>query len=634
MEQIKQIIENYLNENEVDYAILIDGKWGSGKTYYWKNFITDIINENKKSVYISLNGINDISEIGKKIFIDSNNITSGFNSKQLEFSNILYDIIKNKIGYEGNQINLENFIDLNKTVLCFDDLERCNIPIEEVLGYINNFVEHDGVKTIIIGHEKEIKNIFLKKNVELKFISALSLSNNGNESSPDISEVKNTITNIYDDYSYYDKIKEKLIGITISFNPTNEYLEEVLNNILENFNDKNYQSFINKNKDMVLDIFIEGEKNIRTLKYGLNRYYTIYTMLRGLDKTKANKYFIPFLKYMLSISFEFKSNNISADILKSFNVENYTIVGIFNSSQSINRNKESDKHLQDFFNKYYNGSTIDFISCEILVEYITTGYLDKIGFIEFMCQEFKEKEPASLDKLFNYWKLEDEEYEEVLDDVIKKITSGYYDLMAYPRIFAQLYRLFKYNLIENDLTELKEIFIKGINKAQNTSTYKEQLLDDVGVNEESMPEEFEDIKEIVLRKNYQLKFIADKQNIKHLLELMKKDQKKFIVLLKDYYDKDIKFTFFSQVDEDEFVDSLLDLRNEYILELSNIVKYGYRFIISERDYSLDYQALNNIFKKVKTYIEEYDGYTIKIYMLKGLVEVIEDILKRIDNNKD
>lgn len=33
-EQILEIIEKYVNKKETNYAILLDGEWGSGKTYF------------------------------------------------------------------------------------------------------------------------------------------------------------------------------------------------------------------------------------------------------------------------------------------------------------------------------------------------------------------------------------------------------------------------------------------------------------------------------------------------------------------------------------------------------------------------------------------------------------------------
>ena len=37
MNQIKQIVYTYLNAPTTDYAILLNGEWGSGKTFYLKN---------------------------------------------------------------------------------------------------------------------------------------------------------------------------------------------------------------------------------------------------------------------------------------------------------------------------------------------------------------------------------------------------------------------------------------------------------------------------------------------------------------------------------------------------------------------------------------------------------------------
>ena len=37
MEDLDKIIENYLKAKDTDYAIMINGDWGCGKSYYIKN---------------------------------------------------------------------------------------------------------------------------------------------------------------------------------------------------------------------------------------------------------------------------------------------------------------------------------------------------------------------------------------------------------------------------------------------------------------------------------------------------------------------------------------------------------------------------------------------------------------------
>ena len=67
---IKGVVEEYLDKEHTDYAIMIDGEWGAGKSWYWDNVLTEQIKEiptkdnteGKPSMYkvakISLFGIN------------------------------------------------------------------------------------------------------------------------------------------------------------------------------------------------------------------------------------------------------------------------------------------------------------------------------------------------------------------------------------------------------------------------------------------------------------------------------------------------------------------------------------------------------------------------------------------------
>ena len=50
----------------------------------------------------------------------------------------------------SNKLDYTDFFATDDKVLCFDDLERANVDVIDILGYINNFVEHDHIKTIII----------------------------------------------------------------------------------------------------------------------------------------------------------------------------------------------------------------------------------------------------------------------------------------------------------------------------------------------------------------------------------------------------------------------------------------------------------------------------------------------------
>lgn len=73
-EQIKQEVERYINDTLYNYAIMIDGEWGSGKTYFVKHtLLTELENiekENKQNrlvKYLSLYGCRTIEDIQEKL---------------------------------------------------------------------------------------------------------------------------------------------------------------------------------------------------------------------------------------------------------------------------------------------------------------------------------------------------------------------------------------------------------------------------------------------------------------------------------------------------------------------------------------------------------------------------------------
>lgn len=78
---IISIITDYLKAKETDFALMINGAWGCGKTYFIKNTLESKIGEiscpNKKNqkykqIYVSLYGVSSIDEIRDRIFYEIN----------------------------------------------------------------------------------------------------------------------------------------------------------------------------------------------------------------------------------------------------------------------------------------------------------------------------------------------------------------------------------------------------------------------------------------------------------------------------------------------------------------------------------------------------------------------------------
>ena len=88
-------------------------------------------------------------------------------------------------------------------LLCFDDLERANVDVIDILGYINNFVEHDHIKTIIICNEKELSTKLKSSNLEMKTFIATYLLDKENKlnvktDEPMVQRIQDTIEYVFD----------------------------------------------------------------------------------------------------------------------------------------------------------------------------------------------------------------------------------------------------------------------------------------------------------------------------------------------------------------------------------------------------------------------------------------------------
>lgn len=63
-----EFLENYIGlRNNPEYAVMIKGEWGCGKTWFIKKFINKIIQDKKlkknEIVYISVYGIQNIEQL-------------------------------------------------------------------------------------------------------------------------------------------------------------------------------------------------------------------------------------------------------------------------------------------------------------------------------------------------------------------------------------------------------------------------------------------------------------------------------------------------------------------------------------------------------------------------------------------
>ena len=178
-EDILRFLEKYKDDPDPQYAVLLDGKWGCGKTFFIKSWLDTFQTENEDELapmYVSLFGVQTVKQINdtingllfpfmnSKVYKIGKTITKMVASAALRF-NVDYDGDKKSDGTVD--FKLDPLMDLlndkkeelkGRRILIFDDLERANIGVKELYGYINRFVEHNKFKVIVICNSTEITN--------------------------------------------------------------------------------------------------------------------------------------------------------------------------------------------------------------------------------------------------------------------------------------------------------------------------------------------------------------------------------------------------------------------------------------------------------------------------------------------
>ena len=160
------------------YAILLKGKWGCGKTHFINHWIDayqkhDAEDKVLEPVYVSLYGLSETKQITTAINRVLYPILYGKAAKAgktfLKFMSAIVlkcDVDWDKDGNSDFSMNLGlDSLSIFKSedeqvkkgnLLILDDLERCDVPMKKLLGYLNFFVEQCNCHLIVIGDEDKI----------------------------------------------------------------------------------------------------------------------------------------------------------------------------------------------------------------------------------------------------------------------------------------------------------------------------------------------------------------------------------------------------------------------------------------------------------------------------------------------
>ncbi|UGA43465.1 KAP family NTPase [Bradyrhizobium quebecense] len=307
------------------FAVLVSGRWGVGKTYLLKDFLKVTFDEDAANyVYVSLYGLSSIEEIDDALFQAAFPVMTGTAAK------VAGRIAKAGLKFlkvEPGDWNIKEFLNkFRAKVYVFDDLERCEAPINKVLGYINQFVEHGGAKVIILANEQEI--------------------------------------GADEDYA---RRREKLIGKTLQ---VRSVFDEAFKHFVSNIDHAGARGFIEVAASDIATIYGQADlDNLRILQQTMWDFERFFAAL--LPEHTANKEAVTtLLRLLFVLSFEFKGARASEEDILTGRGMTAAIMDQFD--------KEAPRRPLAVAGERYPMVDIDdnVLSNELLVDYLVRGVVD------------------------------------------------------------------------------------------------------------------------------------------------------------------------------------------------------------------------------------------------------------------
>ena len=651
MEDLVESILDYIRAEYTDYAIMINGEWGSGKTYFWNHKIKpkiEAMQVNGKKltpIYMSLYGISNLEEISKKIFIETTQLMDKNLKKFMGASGVGSIPEYAKTGLDmanffgvtqnGDRLDYAQFFSTDDKVLCFDDLERANVDVIDILGYINNFVEHDHIKTIIICNEKELSTKLKNSNLEMKTFIATYLLDKENKlniktDKPMVERIRDTIEYVFDKANDYERIKEKLIGETFEYAPEFNY---IINGLLMRYeNNADLIRFLRENTALITSTFNKsGTRNLRILKHALNNFKKIFDTVTNSHPNTNNRVLQTMLIFTIAISFEIKAGKITKDKFVNIN-NNEEYKSVLVSSRVFMDNRQF--YIKEFDNNYYYNFKAEYRFFKFIEKYVRTRIFDMKIFkenMEVIRDTVDTKQLPGYKRLLTeeYWKIPDDQFNGVIDETLDYVKNGRIEIIQIVKLFSYFAYFIKKDLINYDMRTIKSVFFNGMNISSLTSTYCANV--DEELSQVAIEDEFEPDMEEILKHfneiNMQLKTKMYNEKAEEIFKYIPMKMEMFY----DKFDKEcMNVPIFKYYDSFQTFQRISCASNEDIVTIKEkLVDRASRFKNEIQE------EIPNI-RKLKQIMDDYiDGKlpSIKVVLLQDFSNELEKIIKSYDAGK-
>lgn len=493
---IENRIKEYIEDDNANYAVLIDGPWGCGKTYLYENYLMDIISKNedkkdngKMNVYISLYGIPTIEVLSKQLTTNYmfyvKNTTNNKDKKSLKTASGILGLVSKGVSlsiggasfdFEKILESIYNMVDIKGMVICFDDFERCSIPINELLGFINNLVEHCDCKAIILADEQNIGRMYANTNLEMKYMTLLMggrklifenqydesgaiIKNKKIDDQLTLEQIKNINEKTFSENYVYKDIREKVIGIYMTYTPD---LEEIIESIIcsnehvekvKEVADEEFFWFLLSDVKYVTKCFREIDcQNLRIISKWIRKIKPIYmvTVQHFGDSEYFKDIIENFIRYSIWVVYSIEKSE------KLIKWNNYSITGEVYFKNRVDKKITGYKFIDEWFGKdVWDGDELYKAAEQVILEKEKENQKRKV----------KVSMGIALKALGDWTYMEDEEISDTISLLISELKEGKYVFGDYHAIFDFLIYFKHLDLYKGDVGEIQKIMIEKINSS-------------------------------------------------------------------------------------------------------------------------------------------------------------------------
>jgi len=599
MHKIDEIFKNYLDNKNSKNALMLTGAWGSGKTYYYKNVLQEIIRERDfLPIYISLNGMKNEDQL-RKIILSKMILGNSEKKDESKFGNIISGVKERISRVIGKHSSIDSYLPLiqisdfklEEVVFCLDDIERINqdFPIENLLGFVNSeLVEHNGCKVLFIGNES-----------------------------------KNQLNS-----EYYRTIKEKIIGWTVRYEP--DVSESGRSIIKKYFEGGSKENIFKRNEDFIISLLIRyNSRNFRTLFFFLDCLKTISSKFKEkheiVEKTVINFTFI--------ITKEYKDGHFSliqrANELPKFITNSYK-TSIFN----LNELKDEElRYYGEYFNRYKNSwlkrNKIEYEFCKPIFEFITTGFLNESElneFLDYHADRLESKhwseQALLIDEFENFSQYSNARFQYIFNEIKQLIIQEQLPFEEFVFASSVFLSLNQQGIIEGEFNELESFAISHIDKFNSTKAFVFDPYSDVyqaGCVRLRRLEENGHNKFHKKVKNIENRFFEGRQKSNKerwlnnwLKESRLENRREFYLIIDEFSPNEIGIFIINNLQNREFID---DICGQF--------GYGYNFPGVDENYKHHIEKLNQLRKLLHDSIEKEKLVMVDKFWIKYLVNSIE-----------